>query len=203
LTLLKVYFFFMCYLTFTDGRLQNFVGSSANAEGFSDGAGTLAKFRSPMGVAVDSLQRIYIADSGNHVIRRITSSGSVTTLAGLASVSGVGVDGTGTNARFHSPVGVAVCCKSSAGSADITVFVTDNSTLVRQITSSGVVTTIAGGWGTFVDGIGTQATFDSLFGIVVDTDTNLYVVDSGNGRIRRIVAAGDSDDYGMVTTMAG
>src|SRR2546429_9296055 len=76
-------------------------------EGNADGSGGSARFNSPGGAAVDSSGNVYVADTANHTIRMITSGGTVSTLAGLAGVSG-SADGSGTNAEFNQPQGVAV-----------------------------------------------------------------------------------------------
>ena len=86
--------------------------------GSVDGTGSAARFRYPCGVAVDSAGNVYVADTGNHTIRKVTPAGVVTTLAGLAGSSG-SADGTGSAARFNGPAGVAV---DSAGN----VYVADH-----------------------------------------------------------------------------
>ena len=85
---------------------------------------------------MDGAGSLYVADSGNHTIRKITPAGEVSTLAGTARLSG-GVDGTGAAARFYFPVGVAV---DGAGN----VYVADNNNSIRRIAGSGVVTTVVG-----------------------------------------------------------
>ncbi len=108
----------------------------------------------PAGVAMDNAGNIYVADSGNHTIRKVTSGGVVTTLAGLAGSHG-SVDGTGSAARFYQPEGVAV---DSAGN----IFVADSlSHIIRKITSGGVVTLLAGtpDFPGSVDGTGSAAQF--------------------------------------------
>jgi len=155
------------------------------------GSATAATFNSPAGLTVDSSGNVFVVDRGNNVIREISSSGAVTTLAGLAGTSGA-TDGTGTAALFNQPYAVAV---GSGG--DLYVSDTDNN-LIRKVTPQGVVTTLAGGAnGGSVDGNGTAALFRSPSGIAIDSSGNLYVADTGNNSIRKITPAG------VVTTLAG
>ncbi len=166
--------------------------AGAGTPGSGDGTGTAAGFNQPYGLAVDAGGNVYVADTGNHSIRKITPAGVVTTLAGSAGSAG-STDDTGNSARFSAPIGIAV---NSAG----TVYVADtgNNTL-RAITPAGVVTTLAGmaGMTGDSDGTGAAAHFTGLFGVTVDAGGTLYVADSGNNRIRRVTAAG------VVTTLAG
>ena len=126
----------------------------AGSCGSADGTGANARFYYPYGVAVDSAGNVYVADTDNHTIRKITPGGVVSTLAGLAGSSG-SADGTGANARFHYPSGVAV---DSAG--NVYVADTDNHT-IRKITPAGVVSTLAGLAGSYgsADGTGANARF--------------------------------------------
>jgi len=158
--------------------------------GSANGTGAAASFFFPFGVAVDSSGHVYVADSFNNLIRKITPAGVVTTLAG--STSGSWVDGVGTNARFSGPFGISV---DSAGN----VYVGDGvNQRIRKITPAGVVTTLAGNGGTtFADGIGTNATFNNPRAVPVDSAGNVYVGDITNHRIRRITPSG------VVTTLAG
>jgi hypothetical protein len=160
--------------------------------GSSDGTGTAALFKNPQGIAADRAGTVYVADTGNATVRKITSSGVVTTLAGSAGSPG-NVDATGPTARFSSPYGIAV---DGAG----TVYVVDsNVNIVRKITAAGVVTTLAGTFGQIglVDGTGAAARFAVPFDIAVDTAGNLYICDHGNHAIRKVTPAG------VVTTLAG
>src|SRR6185436_15081684 len=113
------------------------LAGTAGTAGSADGTGAAARFSNPTGVVVDGAGNVYVSDQGNHTIRKVTAAGVVTTLAGIAGMSG-SADGTGAAARFNHPVRVAV---DSAGN----VYVTDgvNST-IREITAAGVVTTLAG-----------------------------------------------------------
>ena len=163
---------------------------AGTAPGSSDGTGSAARFDLPADVAVDSAGNIYVADTDNCDIRKISPSGVVTTLAGSPGQYGSN-DGTGSAARFGHPDGVAV---DSAGN----VYVTDvENNDVRKITPSGVVTTLAGGhWGSN-DGTGSAARFNGPAGVAVDSAGNVYVADQWNDEIRKITSTG------VVTTLAG
>ena len=173
------------------GVVTTLAGYAGN-DGSLDGTGTAASFGNPRGVAVDSSGNVYVADSGNDLIRKITSAGVVTTLAGTAVTAG-SADGTGTAATFNYPERVAV-----DGSGNIYVADTYNHT-IRKVTSAGVVTTLAGTAGALgsADGTGAAARFDYPSGLAVDGSGNIYVADQGNDTIRKISSAG------VVTTLAG
>ena len=168
------------------------LAGTALKSGFLDATGTAARFSGPYGVAVDTNGNVYVADTFNHSIRKITSAGVVTTLAGGGGTSG-SADGTGSSARFYYPQALAV-----DGSGNVFVADTDNNT-IRKITSSGVVTTIAGSPGVSgsADGTGSAALFYQPSGIAVDANGNLYVADSTNCTIRVVTSSG------VVTTLAG
>ena len=165
----------------------------AGAAGSTDGTGSAAQFRNPQGVAVDSAGNVYVADTQNHTIRKITPGGGVTTLAGLAGSTG-NTDANGSAARFYTPNSVAV---DSTGN----VYVADTSNeAIRKITPGGVVTTLAGGTFGSADGTGSAAQFYFLQGVAVDANGIVYVADGyygASGSIRKITPSG------VVTTLAG
>ncbi|WP_374030222.1 NHL repeat-containing protein [Bdellovibrio bacteriovorus] len=176
----------------TSGGVVTTLAGLAGGAGSADDTGSAARFNAPVGMAMDSGGNIYVADRGNHVIRKITSAGEVTTLAGLSGTWGT-TNGTGSGARFSSPYGVAV---DSSGN----LFVTDSSNhTIRKITSAGVVTTIAGLAGSigYADGAGSSARFFYPDGVAVDNSGNIYVADTYSHTIRKITSDG------VVTTLAG
>ena len=160
--------------------------------GSTDGTGSAARFRYPDRVAVDGAGNLFVTDSGNNTIRKITPGGVVTTLAGTAGLTGT-ADGTGGNAQFSDPTGVAV---DSSGN----IYVTDtNTSVIRKVTQAGVVTTLAGMAGVTgaADGTGSTARFNHPQDVAADGAGNLYVADSGNNTIRMITPGG------VVTTIGG
>jgi sugar lactone lactonase YvrE len=126
----------------------------------------------PSGVAVDAAGNLYLADTNNNEIRKISPAGVATTLAGNPGVAG-SADGTGTAATFNSPSGIAVDSAGNAYVADAGNFT------IRKITSAGVVTTLAGqvGVSKSADGTGAAAGFCAPTGVAVDAAGNVYVVD--------------------------
>src|SRR5438093_8894811 len=163
---------------------------AGNAYG-GNGTGSQAIFAYPYATAVDGAGNVYVADTYNYTVRKITPAGIVTTLAGLAGEDG-STDGTGSYARFSYLFGIAV---DGAGN----VYVTDFSNTIRKITPAGVVTTLAGTPGVHAsaDGTGSAAQFWQPWGIAVDSAGIVYVADQANSTIRKITPAG------VVTTIAG
>ncbi len=160
------------------GEVTTFAGT-LGVSGTADLTGTAASFNSPKSVAVDAAGNVYVADTGNHVIRKITSAGEVATLAGGMGLTGT-ASGTGTAARFNSPAGITIDAAGSLYVAD-----TGNNA-IRKITSAGVVTTLAGGSAGAANGTGSAATFQNPAGIAVDAEgLNIYVADTGNHGIRK------------------
>jgi hypothetical protein len=185
-----------------DGTVSTFAGSAGQA-GSADGTGPAARFNNPTGLAMDANGTLYVSDTTNNLIRKISPEGVVTTYAGVAGVAGA-QDGRGNQAMFNGPTGLAAGWNGSLFVAD-----TGNST-IRWIYPDGSVTTYAGvptvgglrdGVGTFVqnpDGAG-YAYFNALFNhprALALVDDLLFVADTGNAAIRVIAYYN-----GIVTTL--
>lgn len=175
--------------------------------GSSDGAGSAAHFRFPADIALSPGGDLYVADSGNHCIRKVSQDGTVSTLAGspgsendITTDQGAGyvvvprvLDGVGAVARFNSPSGIAF---SSAGHLHVS---DTGNHIIRRVDLDGTVTTVAGkagAWGS-ADGSGAAARFHSPMGLCVGSDGNLYIADSENHTLRRMTP------QAAVTTYSG
>jgi DNA-binding beta-propeller fold protein YncE len=163
--------------------------------GSADGSGTTARFSYPSGICYDPIHNcLYVTDSGNYTIRKVTPVGAVTTPAGSAGASGT-ADGTGAAARFSNAN--SICFDALDGY----LYVTDGSAIRKMSTATpAAVTTIAGvaGWPGSADGTGAAARFYWPTGVCYDqADGYLYVTDTGNDTVRRVSIAG------AVTTLAG
>ena len=171
------------------GIVSTYAGN-VTTSGFLDGQDTNALFASPKGLGIDSSGNVYVADVINNRIRKISTTGLVTTIAGDGSAGYL--DGQGVAAKFNRPNGIAV---SSTG----IIYVTDTSNnRIRSISSTGVVTTVAGsGVGGMVNGQGIAAQFNAPRAIALDGSQNIYVVDYSNNRIRKIT------NSGSVSTLSG
>jgi sugar lactone lactonase YvrE len=189
-------FFFLLLLSISAGfRLsyaQNYVSTYAGdgTNGFADGDTALCKFKAPFGLCIDLQGNLYIADNSNHRIRKISTDGIVTTLAGTGSPGYV--DGPGASAQFNAPSDL---CADANGNIYVSDF---QNQYIRKITPDGMVSTIAGsGVAGYLDGPSHVAEFNYPRGICRDAQGNLFVADSWNHRIRKI------DVNGTVTTLAG
>ena len=173
------------------GAVTTFAGSGA--AGSADNAtGTLATFNQPSGITIDSSGNLYIADTSNNKIRKVTPTGAVTTLAG-SGATGSADNATGTLATFTFPRGIEI---DSSGN----LFIGDTYyNKIRKVTPTGAVTTLAGSGktGSADNTTGTLATFMGPSAITMDSYRNLYIADAGNNKIRKVTPTG------AVTTLAG
>jgi len=176
----------------TTGRVSTLVGTKPRV-GATDGPADEASFNQPFGITLDAKGNAYVAEWSNHLIRKITPQGVVSTLAGKAGVYGCD-DGPGASATFSSPADLTV---DAAGN----LFVADfGNNCIRKITPGGTVSVFAGtigDGGGYSDGPSATAQFYNPEGIVLGSDGNLYVADTGNNMIRMIAPDG------TVSTFAG
>lgn len=171
----------------TQGVVSTFAGSGE--PGFVNGPAGSARFKLPYGVTVDAQNNVYVVELDNHAVRKITPAGEVSTLAGTGTSGDA--DGPGSVAQFNNPTGIAIDPNGNLYIAD------QGQNRIRKITPSGVVSTLAGGTLGYSDGNGTAAKFGAPFGVACDAQSNVYVADRANSRIRKISPAGE------VTTLAG
>jgi len=160
----------------TAGAASLFAGSGT--AGYVNASGASARFNGPYGISIDGSGNVYVGDQNNHAIRKITSAGAVTTLAGDGTAGSA--DGTGANARFNSPAGTAVDSDGNVYVADVMNYV------IRKITAAGVTSTLAGdhSYG-FADGAGYSAKFNMPAAVAVTSDRKIiYVADQQNSKVR-------------------
>jgi len=161
------------------GEVTTLAGSK---EGFADGEGENARFEFPHGIAIDRAGNLYVADTRNHRIRKVTKEGEVTTLVG--GERGF-ANGNGSSARFSSPKGIAIDAMGNLYVADY------GNDCIRKVTSKGDVSTLAGSCGDFSNGQGSVARFYRPESITIDVTGNLYVVDhDGENCIRKVTPEG-------------
>ena len=171
-----------------NGAVSTYAGGTA---GFLDGTGAVAKFSRPTGITLGTGGNLYVADFGNHSVRKVAPGGVVTTVAGNGTIGSA--DGTGATARFYYPRGIG-----SDSLGNLYVADTSNHT-IRKITPGGTVSTLAGTPGTsgFADGAGAAANFFNPRGVTVDPIGNVWVSDFNNRSIRKIAPGG------VVSTLLG
>jgi sugar lactone lactonase YvrE len=176
------------------GTISTLAGNGAPSYSGDNGAAIFAGLNSPTGVAVDNTGNLYIADKINNRIRRVGTSGNITTVAGNGTVGYAGDGGLATSAELYYPTGVAV---DSAGNLYIADY--DNNR-IRKVNTSGIITTVAGnglaGYNCG-NGVATSVGLHNPYGVAVDGGGNLYIADYGNQCIRKVNGAGN------IATVAG
>lgn len=169
-----------------DGTVTSLAGGS---EGFADGIGAAASFNTPSGLALSADGLLFVADTGNNRIRKITPEGHVSTVAGDGTAGYA--DGPASQARFNGPIGIAVDARGNIYVADA------YNDRIRMIAVDGQVTTVAGkGTPGYADGDRSTALFDTPCGIIVANDGSLIVADTGNDRLRKITPDGNVSTFG-------
>jgi sugar lactone lactonase YvrE len=158
------------------------------------GLATAAQLKGSSGVSFDSEGNIYIADSGNHRIRKVTTAGIISTVAGNGTGGYSGDGGLATAGRLSFPQGITV---DSAGN----LYIADTfNHRIRKVTTAGIISSIAGNGTSGYSGDGGLATAGQLWfpqGVSIDSAGNLYIADSGNNRIRKVTTAA------KISTVAG
>ena len=175
------------------GVITTVAGNGVTGFAGDGGPATSAELSSPAGLAIDRLGNLYIADDGNLRVRRVDASGTITTVAGTGVNTFGGDNGPATSAGLPAPTGVAV---DGAGN----LYIAESDHRVRRVDPAGIITTFAGtGVQGFSgdDGPAISAQLDTPTSVAVDSDGNVYIVDSDNNRIRRV------DPTGVITTVAG
>ena len=156
------------------------IAGAAGQAGSRDGAGATARFNSPRGVAAGPDGSVFVADTGNHAIRRIAPDGTVTTIAGELGVPGSD-DGIARSAHLNNPSGIDINAKGE-------IFIADTGNhAIRMITTDGRLVTLAGtpGISGFADGLAATARFSGPVGIRIAPDGSLLIADTSNHAIRR------------------
>jgi PKD repeat protein len=180
---------------FSNAQIVTTFAGSVASPGNNDGTGTAAGFIGPSGVTYDGLGNLYVTDAIAQNIRMITlSTGAVTTVAGSTSYASGHADGTGTAATFNQPAGITY-----DGAGNLYVADYQNNEIRTIVVSTGAVTTFAGSvTAGSINGTGTAARFKSPSGVAYDGSGNLFIADTYNNEIRKIVIS-----TGVVTTFAG
>jgi uncharacterized repeat protein (TIGR01451 family) len=177
----------------SSGTITTVAGNGAYAYSGDGGAAASASLNEPFGVAVDAAGDLYIADFYNYRVRKVNSSGTITTVAGNGTYGYSGDGGVATSAELREPWGVAV---DTSGN----VYIADSYNYrIRMVSTSGIITTVAGNGTYGYSGDGGTATSASLFeptGVAVDSTGDLYIADTNNNRIRKVTS-------GTITTVAG
>jgi DNA-binding CsgD family transcriptional regulator/sugar lactone lactonase YvrE len=177
-----------------DGRIVTFAGTGTAGYGGDGGPAAQAQLNTPQGLAVDSVNRLYIADTLNNRVRRVDTDGTITTVAGTGEAGYSGDGKPGREAKLNLPIGLAI------GFSD-TIFIADTgNNVIRQLGLDGAIRTVAGtGEAGYRGDAGraVDAVLHAPAGLAFDGEGNLYIADTLNQRVRRI------DVNGQIATVAG
>lgn len=177
----------------SSGSITTFAGTGSATYGGDGGPASNAQFTNPQLAVFDGAGNIYLSDSGTHRIRKVSTSGIVTTVAGTGVAGYSGDNGPATSAQLNTPLGIALDAAGNLYIAD------GNNNRVRKVDTSGTITTFAGnGTGSFGgdNGPATSAQLFGPFSVLVDQG-DVFIADTGNNRIRKV------DAGGTITTIAG
>ena len=170
------------------GSISTFAGNGTFSYSGDGGAATQAQLNTPQGVAVDTSFNVYIADTLNNVVRKVSPNGTISNFAGNGGAGSSGDGSAATSAQLHGPEGLAVDAAGNLFIAD-----TLNAKVRRVSAASGVITTVAGSGTPGSGGDGSAATSAQLnlpIGVAVDSSGNVYIADFGNSRVRKVSASG-------------
>ncbi|MES2703222.1 MAG: T9SS type A sorting domain-containing protein [Bacteroidota bacterium] len=176
------------------GIITTFAGTGVAGYSGDMGPANMARLKGPQGLAVDGSGNLYIADADNHVVRKISTTGAIATIAGTGTPGYSGNGGPATAAALHYPTAVAF---DIFGNLYITDYLNN---VVRKVSTSGTITTVAGTGVMGLSGDGGAATAAKLHypsGVSIDGARNVYIADQGNNAVRRV------DSNGIITNFAG
>ena len=176
----------------TTGTISTYAGTGTAGYSGDGGAATAANLQNPSGVAVDAAGNVYIVDRGNIRVRKVNTSGTITTIAGTGSAGYSGDGGAATAAQLNNVFGVAIDASGNVYLSDA------GNARIRKINTSGTISTIAGNGSVGYSGDGSAATAAQLntpYGVAVDALGNIFIADFGNNRIRIVNTTGTISTY--------
>lgn len=176
------------------GTISTIAGTGVAGYSGDGGPATSAQLNIPSAVLVDSLGNVYIADRGNHRIRKVDPSGTISTVAGTGVVGYSGDGGLATSAQLSHPLGLAL-------DSDNNLYIAENGNTIRKVNPSGIISTVAGNGGTGYggdNGPATSALMSNVSGVAVDGLGNVYIADTTNHRIRKV-----DQSTGIISTVVG
>ncbi len=181
-------------LAFTPGMISDIAGNGTRGYTGDGGAATSAEFSEPLGAVRDGAGNLYVADGQNNVVRKVDTSGNISTIAGNGTAGYMGDGGPARSAELNFPFGLSMDSASNLYIADI------GNSVIRKVDINGTITTVVGN-GTFGyagdNGSALMAELANPVGVFADNAGNLYIADTFNNVIRKV------NSYGTITTVAG